>query len=134
MDEREWVGVRQLPNLFIVNINDQLEVLSNMRYKMYKGGLGGDIGPIEDLVDDKHTRMYNSYKYKEYIKMHEEVKGKRRKVKEAFLVNPPDNLEIYQKENEKGIRNGTRNLDMGLKQEGKTRKRTHLTRLKVAER
>ncbi|KAL8138778.1 hypothetical protein V2J09_004779 [Rumex salicifolius] len=125
--ERDWVGVRELPNSFVVNIGDQLEfsftllwlmidkslsVLSNKRYVSVRHRVvmnkspervslayfcGPDfnakIGPIEDLVDDDHPLVYKSYMYKEYIEMHEKLKGKRRKVKEAFLVKPPDNLE-----------------------------------------
>ncbi|KAL8138789.1 hypothetical protein V2J09_004790 [Rumex salicifolius] len=110
--ERDWVGVRQLPNSFVVNIGDQLEVLSNKRYLSVRHRVvtnkspervslayfcGPDfnatINPIEELIDDDHPLVYKSYKYKEYIEMHEKLKGKRRKVKEAFLVKPPDNLE-----------------------------------------
>lgn len=52
-------------------------------------GLNEVIEPIKDLVDDEHPPMYRSYKYKEFIETHDKLKGKRRKVKEVFQLDPP---------------------------------------------
>lgn len=105
LKDENWVDVHHLPNSFIVNIGDQLEVLSNGRYKsalhrvvtnksharvslayFWGPGLNESIGPIDELVDDEHPPVYRSYVYKEFIEAHQKLKGKRRNVKALFLI------------------------------------------------
>ncbi|KAL8138843.1 hypothetical protein V2J09_004844 [Rumex salicifolius] len=104
----EWIEVKQLPNAFVINIGDQLEVLSNRKYKsvlhravtnksrekvslayFWGPDLNARIGPIKDLLDEQHPQIYKYYFYKEFIEKHNNLQGKRRDVKALFLVDPP---------------------------------------------
>ncbi|KAK4597919.1 hypothetical protein RGQ29_015439 [Quercus rubra] len=99
----KWVPVEPVPDAFVVNIADQMQVLSNGRYKsvlhravtnnrlarlslpmFYAPNNDTVIGPIEDLIDDVHPPMYRNYSYKEYMDEFYRQEGARRRVKEAF--------------------------------------------------
>lgn len=99
----EWVCVDPLPKSFVINVGDQLQVLSNGRYKSVhhravanKNELrvsmavffGPDeetmVGPIEELFDEEHPPLYRSYRYKEFVQEFHRQDGTRRRVKEAF--------------------------------------------------
>ncbi|XP_065630134.1 protein DMR6-LIKE OXYGENASE 1-like isoform X1 [Quercus suber] len=99
----KWVPVEPVPDAFVVNIADQMQVLSNGRYKsvlhravtnnrlarlslpmFYAPNNDAVIGPIEDLIDEVHPPMYQNYSYKEYMDEFYRQEGARRRVKEAF--------------------------------------------------
>ncbi|KAM3754050.1 hypothetical protein ACB098_03G138800 [Castanea mollissima] len=101
----KWVAVEPVPDAFVVNIADQIEVLSNGRYKsalhravsnkrlarlslpmFYAPNNDTVIGPIEDLIDEAHPPMYRNYSYKEYMDEFYRQEGARRRVKEAFQL------------------------------------------------
>ncbi|KAL4638932.1 hypothetical protein ACB092_03G181500 [Castanea dentata] len=101
----KWVAVEPVPDAFVVNIADQIEVLSNGRYKsvlhravsnkrlarlslpmFYAPNNDTVIGPIEDLIDEVHPPMYRNYSYKEYMDEFYRQEGARRRVKEAFQL------------------------------------------------
>lgn len=82
---RKWVPVNPIPNTFIINIGDQMQVISNDRYKsvlhravvnsskerisiptFYCPSPESVIGPTPELVDEKHSRVYKSFTYQEY--------------------------------------------------------------------
>ncbi|XP_042495156.1 protein DMR6-LIKE OXYGENASE 2-like [Macadamia integrifolia] len=81
----KWVAINPTLNTFIVNIGDQIEVLSNGRYKsvlhravvnhnkdrisiptFYCPSPDAVIKPAEELVDKEHPALYKSYTYSEY--------------------------------------------------------------------
>ncbi|WCJ26667.1 2-oxoglutarate (2OG) and Fe(II)-dependent oxygenase superfamily protein [Euphorbia peplus] len=81
----KWVTVNPIPNTFIVNIGDQMQVISNDRYKsvlhravvnseeerisiptFYCPSLDAAIGPAPNLIDDHHPAVYRNFTYDEY--------------------------------------------------------------------
>ncbi|XVF23935.1 hypothetical protein REPUB_Repub13aG0082900 [Reevesia pubescens] len=76
--EKEWISVKPIPNSFVVNIGDAIEILSNGMYKSIKhraitneneamisiatftfANNELEIGPLNSMVDDQHhPRMY----------------------------------------------------------------------------
>ncbi|KAL9463167.1 hypothetical protein AB3S75_001049 [Citrus x aurantiifolia] len=82
-----WVPVNPIPSTFIVNIGDQMQVLSNDRYKsvLHRAVVSRDkerisiptfycpspdavIGPAKGLVDQDHPAVYRDFTYAEYYK------------------------------------------------------------------
>ncbi|KAM3706248.1 hypothetical protein ACJW31_03G139200 [Castanea mollissima] len=90
--DEKWVPVDPVPNSFVVNLTDQIQVLSNGRYKsvdhraVTNKWLPRDHWqcPIEDLIDEEHPSKYRIYSYKEFMEEFYWQEGKRRRVKEAF--------------------------------------------------
>ncbi|KAK2664439.1 hypothetical protein Ddye_003013 [Dipteronia dyeriana] len=81
----KWVAVNPIPNTFIVNIGDQMQVLSNDKYKsmlhravvnsnkewisiptFYYSSLDSVIGLVMELVDQHHPAVYRNFTYGEY--------------------------------------------------------------------
>ncbi|KAF8379894.1 hypothetical protein HHK36_027359 [Tetracentron sinense] len=81
----KWVAVNPIPNTFVVNIGDQIQVLSNDRYKsvihravvnrnkerisiptFYCPSPDAMIGPAEELIDKDHPAIYRTFSYSEY--------------------------------------------------------------------
>ncbi|KAG6736463.1 hypothetical protein POTOM_060763 [Populus tomentosa] len=73
----KWVNIRPIPNTFVVNVGDQIQVLSNDRYKsvlhrvvvncdkerisipsFYYSSRDTEIGPAKDLIDHDHPAIY----------------------------------------------------------------------------
>ncbi|PKI38503.1 hypothetical protein CRG98_041105 [Punica granatum] len=80
-----WVAANPIPNTFIVNIGDQMQVISNDKYKsvlhravvndekerisvptFYCPSPNAVIGPARELIDDEHPAVYRSFTYQEY--------------------------------------------------------------------
>lgn len=85
LKDGKWIAVNPIPHTFIVNIADQLQVISNDRYKsvlhravvncdterisiptFYCSSQDSMIGPHPKLVDTDHPALYRSYAYSEY--------------------------------------------------------------------
>ncbi|PON97192.1 Oxoglutarate/iron-dependent dioxygenase [Trema orientale] len=81
----KWVAVDPIPYTFIVNIGDQIQVLSNDRYKsvLHRAVVNSDkerisiptfycpsydaiIGPAQKLIDEDEPAHYRSFTYGEY--------------------------------------------------------------------
>ncbi|XP_072955818.1 protein DMR6-LIKE OXYGENASE 1-like [Typha angustifolia] len=81
----EWVAINPVPNSLVINIGDQLQVLSNDRYKsvlhrvvvnsqrerisvptFYCPSPDALIKPAEALIDEEHPAAYKSFTYEEY--------------------------------------------------------------------
>ncbi|XVE58189.1 hypothetical protein DITRI_Ditri04bG0150400 [Diplodiscus trichospermus] len=81
----KWITVNPLPNTFIVNVGDQMQVISNDRYKsvlhravvncnkerisiptFYCPSPEALIAPATDLIHDEHPTLYRSFTYAEY--------------------------------------------------------------------
>ncbi|KAK6281501.1 hypothetical protein POUND7_015326 [Theobroma cacao] len=101
--EGKWVAVESIPNAFVINLGDQIQVLSNGRYKsvhhravtnktqkrvsvatFYAPSRDAIIGPIEDLLDEQHPAVYRKYHYSEFLDEFYKQEGTRRLVKEIF--------------------------------------------------
>ncbi|KAK1324291.1 Naringenin,2-oxoglutarate 3-dioxygenase [Acorus calamus] len=82
----KWVAVNPIPNTFVINIGDQIQVLSNDRYKsvLHRAVVNCDrerlsvptfycpsrdalIEPAKELVDQEHPLVYRSFTYAEYF-------------------------------------------------------------------
>ncbi|XP_058096255.1 protein DMR6-LIKE OXYGENASE 1-like [Magnolia sinica] len=98
-----WMYVDPIPDAFVINVGDQLQVMSNGRYKsvhhravinksmarlsiatFYRPEPDVMIGPIEELVDDQHPALYQNYRFEEFFKEFLRQEGSRRRVKEVF--------------------------------------------------
>ncbi|XP_027337713.1 protein DMR6-LIKE OXYGENASE 2-like [Abrus precatorius] len=85
LNHGKWVTVNPVPNTFIVNIGDQIQVISNDRYKsvlhralvncekermsiptFYCPSPDAVIGPAPQLVDHHHPPQYTNFTYSEY--------------------------------------------------------------------
>ncbi|KAL0283679.1 UNVERIFIED_CONTAM: protein DMR6-LIKE OXYGENASE 2 [Sesamum radiatum] len=105
----EWIAVNPLANAFVVNIGDQIQVLSNGRYKsvhhraitnkdlervsiamFYGPNKDIVVGPVEELVDQEHPPMYRSYRYLEHQAVGEAIV----EALERELVNSREELFI----------------------------------------
>ncbi|KAL3742807.1 hypothetical protein ACJRO7_018161 [Eucalyptus globulus] len=81
----KWIAVNPIPNTFIVNMGDQMQVISNDKYKsiLHRAVVNSDrerisiptfycpspealIGPAQGLIDHEHPAVYRSFTYKEY--------------------------------------------------------------------
>lgn len=101
--DKKWIAVPAIPNAFVVNLGDQIQVLSNGRFKsvhhrvvtntvhprvsmaMFQGpNLETIIGPIKELIDEKNPHRYRNYRYSEFIEEFSKQVGTRRMVKEIF--------------------------------------------------
>ncbi|GLT84861.1 hypothetical protein SLE2022_030720 [Rubroshorea leprosula] len=85
LKEGKWIAVNPIPYTFIVNLGDQIQVLSNDCYKsvlhravvncskerisiptFYCPSPDAVIGPAPQLIDDDHPPLYRNYSYSEY--------------------------------------------------------------------
>ncbi|KAH7519419.1 hypothetical protein FEM48_Zijuj08G0034100 [Ziziphus jujuba var. spinosa] len=86
LKDGKWVSVQPIPNTFIVNIGDQIQVISNDRYEsvLHRAIVNSDkerisiptfycpsydaiIGPAQNLIDDDHPAHYKSFTYREIL-------------------------------------------------------------------
>ncbi|KAE8687970.1 hypothetical protein F3Y22_tig00111005pilonHSYRG00075 [Hibiscus syriacus] len=98
-----WVQVEPIPDAFVINIGDQIQVLSNGRFKsvhhrdvtnetrfrvslatFYTPGKDTVIGPIRDPIDEQHPPIYRDYHFSEFLEEFFKQEGTRRMVKETF--------------------------------------------------
>lgn len=85
LKDGKWVTINPVPNTFIVNIGDQIQVISNDRYKsvlhralvnsekermsiptFYCPSPDAIIRPAPQLIDKDHTVQYKEFQYNEY--------------------------------------------------------------------
>nr|AKJ87100.1 flavonol synthase [Vaccinium corymbosum] len=81
-----WYDVKYIPNALIVHIGDQIEILSNGKYKavLHRSTVSKEttrmswpvflepppeheLGPVPKLIDDKNPPKYKTKKYKDYV-------------------------------------------------------------------
>ncbi|XP_074311688.1 protein DOWNY MILDEW RESISTANCE 6-like [Silene latifolia] len=105
MKDNKWIAVNPVPNALVVNLGDQLQVLSNGRYKsvvhrvvtnehqsraslalFYGPDKDALIGPIKSLTDEQRPPIYRHYYFREFLEEFRNQEGKNRKVKEAFEI------------------------------------------------
>ncbi|OVA04191.1 Oxoglutarate/iron-dependent dioxygenase [Macleaya cordata] len=103
----KWLAVDPLPDAFIVNVADQLEVMSNGRYKSVHhravtnqvtsrisiitfSRLNNDaiVGPIEDLINEEQPAIYRNYHFEEFLKEFSKQLETRWNVKQVFQLHP----------------------------------------------
>ncbi|KAL8258568.1 hypothetical protein R6Q59_026521 [Mikania micrantha] len=85
MKNGRWIAVDPVPNTFIINIGDQVQVMSNGKYKsvwhravvnrekgrisiptFYSPSSDAVMGPAPQLVTDDEPALYNQFTYGEY--------------------------------------------------------------------
>ncbi|KAL9239916.1 hypothetical protein vseg_014188 [Gypsophila vaccaria] len=100
-----WFEVNPLPGALIVNVADQLQVLSNDKYKSVRHRavtnntkerasfaifIGPDeheiLGPIQELVDVDKPALYRNYTFLDFMQEFRNQEGKRKMVKEVFRI------------------------------------------------
>ncbi|KAK6930958.1 Non-hem dioxygenase N-terminal domain [Dillenia turbinata] len=103
LKDDNWFSIYPVPNAFVINLGDQIQVMSNRRFKsvhhrvvanknqrrvsmavFYAPNLEAVIGPVEDLIDEEHPPFYCSYHYAEFLQEFHRQEGTRRRVKEVF--------------------------------------------------
>ncbi|KAG4954812.1 hypothetical protein JHK87_040406 [Glycine soja] len=81
-----WIPVHALPNSFLINTGDHLEILTNGKYKSvlhravvntkatrisvataHGASLDTSVGPAPELVGDENPAAYRAIKYRDYI-------------------------------------------------------------------
>jgi isopenicillin N synthase-like dioxygenase len=84
----KWVAVEPIPNAFVVNLGDQLQVVSNGRFRsvehravtnastarisiptFYSPSMDSFVAPAASMIDDQHPALYRAYKYEEFTKV-----------------------------------------------------------------
>ncbi|AES96068.1 putative oxidoreductase [Medicago truncatula] len=99
----KWISIPCIPNAFVINLADQIEVLSNGRYKsvlhravtnnvqprismamFYGPNPETIIGPIHELIDEEHPPKYRNYHFSKFLEEFFNQEGTRRIVKEVF--------------------------------------------------
>lgn len=102
----KWVAVDPVPNAFVINLGDQIQVLSNGRFKSVHHravthktqprlslalfcapAMEAVIGPIEDLIGEEDPPIYRNYRYAEFLEEFRRQEGTRRMVKEFFQLS-----------------------------------------------
>ncbi|XP_047089097.1 flavanone 3-dioxygenase 2-like [Lolium rigidum] len=87
LKEGKWIAVNPRPNALVINLGDQLQALSNGRYKSvwHRAVVNSDrarmsiasflcpcnsvtLGPAEKLIGDETPAVYRNYTYDEYYK------------------------------------------------------------------
>ncbi|KAI4328990.1 hypothetical protein L6164_021299 [Bauhinia variegata] len=87
LKDGKWVAVNPIPNTFTVNIGDQIQIISNDKYKsvLHRAMVNSEkermsiptfycpspdavIGPAPQLIDNNHPPLYNNFAYSEYYK------------------------------------------------------------------
>ncbi|KAI5422176.1 Protein DMR6-LIKE OXYGENASE 2 [Lathyrus oleraceus] len=87
LKDGKWVTINPVPNTFIVNIGDQIQVISNDRYKsvlhralvnsekermsiptFYCPSPDAIMKPAPQLIDNDHPAQYKEFEYNEYFK------------------------------------------------------------------
>ncbi|XP_057836530.2 protein DMR6-LIKE OXYGENASE 1 [Cryptomeria japonica] len=86
LKDGKWVAVEPIPNAFVVNLADQLQVISNGRFKsaehravtntstarisiptFYGPSFDAFIAPAASMVIEEHPALYRGYKFEEYM-------------------------------------------------------------------
>ncbi|XP_023545451.1 protein DOWNY MILDEW RESISTANCE 6-like [Cucurbita pepo subsp. pepo] len=105
MKDQQWVSLLPHPNSLVVNVADQIQVLSNGRYKsvihravtnrarrrlslvmFYAPNDETVIKPIEELTDEHHPPLYKTFTYKQFMHEFRAQEGTIRRVKETFQL------------------------------------------------
>ncbi|XP_024525160.1 protein DMR6-LIKE OXYGENASE 2 [Selaginella moellendorffii] len=87
LNEGQWIPVKPLPGAFVVNVGDQLQVLSNGKYKsvehrvvlnsecprlsialFYNPSFNTVVSPVEELLDESHPPLYKEFTFSDYKK------------------------------------------------------------------
>ncbi|XP_054787111.1 protein SRG1 [Prosopis cineraria] len=96
--DKTWIPVQPIPNAFVINIGDTIEVLTNGKYKsvehravaneekdrltivtFYAPGYEVELGPMPEFVDENKPSKYRRYNHGEYSKHYttNKLQGKR---------------------------------------------------------
>eukprot|EP00250_Pteridium_aquilinum_P018052 c23919_g1_i1 orf=89-1246(+) len=86
LKEGEWIPCKPVPNSFTVNVADQMEILTNGRYKsvlhrvvtnpekprlsiacFLAPSMDGKVGPLLELIDDNNPAVYKEVVFGDYI-------------------------------------------------------------------
>jgi len=83
----KWVSVKPIANAFVVNLGDQLQVVSNGRFRsvehravtnmdsarisiptFWNPGEDAFIAPAASMVDEQHPAVYRGYNFEEFAR------------------------------------------------------------------
>lgn len=87
-EDGKWVTVEPIPNAFAIHLGDQVQIVSNGRFKsvlhravtnsssarisiptFHPPSMDSFVAPAESLIDDKHPAQYRGCKYGEYYEI-----------------------------------------------------------------
>ncbi|GLJ42602.1 hypothetical protein SUGI_0883010 [Cryptomeria japonica] len=87
LKDGKWFAVEPIRNAFVVNVADQIQVISNGRFKsaehwgitntttarisiptFYGPSSDAFIAPVASMVDEEHPALHRGYKFEEYMK------------------------------------------------------------------
>ncbi|XP_059065973.1 protein DMR6-LIKE OXYGENASE 2 isoform X2 [Cryptomeria japonica] len=104
----KWIAVEPIPNAFVVNVADQLEVISNGRFRsvehravtnstkarisiptFYGPSTDAFIAPAKSLVIEEcgHPALYRGFIFEEYLKKYKSQELKSKTVLDCFKIN-----------------------------------------------
>eukprot|EP00253_Pinus_taeda_P004615 PITA_04615 len=105
-----WVAVEPIPNAFVVNMGDQLQVVSNGRLRsvehravtnasaarisiptFYGPSEDAFIAPTTSLVDEQHPARYKGYKFGEFMRIFWSQELKNKTVLDNFKIEYAEN-------------------------------------------
>jgi isopenicillin N synthase-like dioxygenase len=106
----KWVAVDPIANAFVINLGDQLQVVSNGRFRsvehraitnastarisiatFYIPSRDTFIAPAASMVDGQHPALYRGYQFEEFMKVFWGQELKSKNVLNHFKIEYPDN-------------------------------------------
>jgi len=106
----KWVAVEPIPNAFVINLGDQLQVVSNGRFRsvehravtnastarisipmFYGPSEDAFIAPAASLVDEQRPALYRGYKLGEFMRLFWSQELKSKTVLDHFKIEYPEN-------------------------------------------
>eukprot|EP00253_Pinus_taeda_P012359 PITA_12359 len=106
----KWVAVQPITNAFVINLGDQLQVVSNGRFRSVQhraitnasttrisiatfSGPSPDafVAPAASLVDEQHPALYRGYEFGEFMRVLWRIRGlKGKTVLDHFKIEYPE--------------------------------------------
>uniref|UniRef100_A0A0D6QZJ6 Fe2OG dioxygenase domain-containing protein n=1 Tax=Araucaria cunninghamii TaxID=56994 RepID=A0A0D6QZJ6_ARACU len=104
LKDGKWVAVDPIPNAFVVNVGDQLQVLSNGKFKscehravtnsstarmsiatFYGPSTDVFIAPVQSMIDGQNPALYKGYRLEEYMSVFRNKGLKGKSVLDSFM-------------------------------------------------
>jgi len=108
--DEKWVAVEPIANAFVVNMGDQLQVVSNGRFRsvehravtnafaprisvptFYGPSEDAFIAPAASMIDEQHPALYKGYKFGEFMRIFWSQELKSKTVLDHFKIEYPYN-------------------------------------------
>nr|AYM45134.1 flavonol synthase [Fagopyrum tataricum] len=106
LKDGKWIAVDPIPNSYVINIGDIIQIMSNGKYKsvyhravtnkdetrvsmgfFYGPNDNGVVRPLKEMIDDGKPPLYREFLFKEYVEEFGRRKGKEKRLLEFFEAN-----------------------------------------------